>query len=57
MDKFGARDGAARVRAIEEALELDSAQVVPVSARTGLGRDELAGAIVSILEQPAWRPR
>ncbi|HSA54224.1 MAG TPA: ribosome biogenesis GTP-binding protein YihA/YsxC [Gemmatimonadaceae bacterium] len=57
IDKFGPEAGAARVRAIEEALELDPAQVVPVSARTGQGRDDLAGAIVAILAQPPWRAK
>lgn len=57
MDKFGSRAGQARVQAIQEALDLDPAQVIPVSARTGQGRDELAEAIVAILSQPAWRAR
>lgn len=57
MDKFGSQAGAARVQAIQETLELDPAQVIPVSARTGQGRNELAEAVVAILSQPAWRAR
>jgi GTP-binding protein len=36
-------------------LGLDSDQVIPFSAVTGEGRDELADAIEVLLEQPAWR--
>lgn len=36
-------------------LGLDSDQVIPFSAVTGEGRDELAEAIEVLLEQPAWR--
>jgi GTP-binding protein len=54
IDKFGPRAAEARVEALRAALELDAAQMVPVSARTGQGRDELAAAIVDLLSQPAW---
>jgi GTP-binding protein len=57
LDKFGPRAGAARVDAIRDALELAPEQVVPTSARTGLGRDELAEAVVELLSAPAWRAR
>ena len=49
MDKFGADAGRKRVDAIVAALELDPAQVVPVSARTGQGRDELAVALNELI--------
>lgn len=49
MDKFGTGAGEERVNAIAAALELDRDQVVPVSARTGLGRDDLASALVDLL--------
>ncbi len=51
MDKFGSAAGEERVNAIAAALELDREQVVPVSARTGLGRDELASALADLLAQ------
>ena len=49
MDKFGNDAGRARVQAIAAALDLDVEQVVPVSARTGLGRDDLAAALVTLI--------
>jgi GTP-binding protein len=55
MDKFGPAAGAERVTAILSDLELDPSQVVPVSAKTGTGRDELAEAVVSLARAPSWR--
>ena len=49
MDKFGNDAGRERVQAIAAALDLDADQVVPVSARTGLGRDELAAALMDLI--------
>ena len=50
MDKFGTDAGRDRVAAIALALELDLDQVVPVSAETGLGRDDLASAVMQLME-------
>ena len=50
MDKFGTDAGRDRVAAIASALELDPDQVVPVSAETGLGRDDLASAVMQLME-------
>ena len=50
MDKFGTDAGRDRVAAIASALELDLDQVVPVSAETGLGRDDLASAVMQLME-------
>jgi GTP-binding protein len=47
------RDAVARDRARQ--LGLEPEQVIPFSAVTGDGRDELAAAIVSLVEQPSWR--
>ncbi|HEX6315182.1 MAG TPA: ribosome biogenesis GTP-binding protein YihA/YsxC [Gemmatimonadaceae bacterium] len=49
MDKFGAEAGRARVAAIARALDLDVDQMVPVSAHTGLGRDDLAAALMELV--------
>jgi GTP-binding protein len=49
MDKFGTDAGRERVKSICATLELDADQVVPVSAQTGLGRDELARAILELV--------
>lgn len=53
MDKFGPAAGRERVDRIASALELDPDQVVPVSARTGLGRDELASALMELVGDAA----
>lgn len=50
MDKFGAEAGKARVAEIAKTLGLDEDQVLPVSAHTGLGREELALAVMSLVE-------
>jgi GTP-binding protein len=44
-----------RVHELAVELELDEDQMIPFSAVTGEGRDELAEALVSLLEQPDWR--
>ena len=49
MDKFGPRAGETRIAEISQSLGLDSAQVIPVSARTGAGRDELAAAVAACI--------
>ena len=54
-DKLTAQATATRVTQLAAALELDAEQMVTVSAHTGLGRDELAEAMVELLESPAWR--
>ena len=53
VDKLGTNARAARIRLLTAALGLDDDQVIPFSAHTGLGRDELAAAIVSLTEPPA----
>jgi GTP-binding protein len=54
MDKFTPRAADERVRGIVGALDLDPEQVIPVSAKTGAGREALAEAVVSLLTQPTW---
>jgi GTP-binding protein len=55
IDKLGATKRAERVRTLVDALGAGEEQVIPFSAVTGEGRDELAAAVVALLEQPAWR--
>ncbi|HEX6050198.1 MAG TPA: ribosome biogenesis GTP-binding protein YihA/YsxC [Gemmatimonadaceae bacterium] len=50
VDKLSPRAAAERVRALTESLGLDAEQVIPFSAHTGRGRDELAAAIVQLIE-------
>ena len=33
----------------------DESQIIPFSAHTGRGRDELAAAIADLCAQPSWR--
>ncbi len=54
-DKLSAPTVRERVHALAVELELDDHQVIPFSAVTGEGRDELAEAVVTLLEQPSWR--
>jgi GTP-binding protein len=55
VDKLTTSQRASRISAVTEALDAAEDQVIPFSAVTGEGRDELAEAVVSLLEQPAWR--
>jgi GTP-binding protein len=55
VDKLSAREVPARVAALAETVGADAEQVIPFSAHTGEGRDELAAAIVSLVGEPSWR--
>ena len=50
IDKVGRKAAAERGDAIMKALSLSSEQIIPFSATTGEGRDELAEALASILD-------
>jgi GTP-binding protein len=50
MDKLGTGAGQERVREIAKTLGLEESQVLPVSSVTGLGRDDLAAAVMSLVE-------
>jgi GTP-binding protein len=52
VDKMSRAAIAKRIGDITAALGLDDDQVIPFSAVTGLGRDELAAAIVAIMQPP-----
>lgn len=55
IDKLKRRAIAERVHAIAVALRLEDDQMIPFSAETNEGRDELAAALVALVEQPSWR--
>jgi GTP-binding protein len=55
IDKLTANQRKARIAALLDSLEVSEDQVIPFSAVTGEGRDELAEAVVALVEQPAWR--
>jgi len=50
VDKLARADAARRIAALTEALGLDADQVIPFSAHTGLGRDELASALEALVD-------
>ena len=54
-DKLPRAQVAGRIAAIAERVGLDTDQCLAFSADTGLGRDELAEAVVSLIGAPAWR--
>jgi GTP-binding protein len=55
IDKLKPREAAKRSHEIAVSLHLEDDQVIPFSAETNQGRDELAEALVSLVEQPAIR--
>ena len=55
VDKLNARERAERLEIMSKVLGVDAEQIIPFSSVTGAGRDELAEALVSLLEQPSWR--
>jgi GTP-binding protein len=55
IDKLTATQRRARIRALVDNLGVAEDQVIPFSAVTGEGRDELAEAVMSLVVQPAWR--
>jgi len=54
-DKLKKSEVTPRAAETARALGLDDAQVIPFSAVTGLGRDELAEALVELVRAPSWR--
>ena len=55
VDKLKPREVAKRVHEIAVALRLEDEQMIPFSAETNQGRDDLAEALMSLIEQPSWR--
>ncbi|MDQ2668046.1 MAG: ribosome biogenesis GTP-binding protein YihA/YsxC [Gemmatimonadota bacterium] len=55
VDKLKRGDVAKRVHEIAVALRLEDDQMIPFSAETNQGRDDLAEALMSLIEQPSWR--
>ena len=54
IDKLTRAQRERRIAELTEQLGVSMEQVISFSAETGEGRDELAEAIVSLVEQPAW---
>ena len=55
IDKLRPRELPERMRELGVQLQLDEEQMIPFSATTNAGRDELAAAVVALVEQPSWR--
>ena len=55
IDKLRARELPERIHEIAVQLHLEEDQMIPFSATTNVGRDDLAAALVSLVEQPSWR--
>ena len=55
VDKLPKRELVARIAALAENIGADPDQIIPFSAVTGEGRDDLAESIVSLVGQPSWR--
>ena len=55
VDKLKRSERGTMLAALAAQLGIDDDQLIPFSAQTGEGRDELAQAIVSVLAQPSWR--
>jgi GTP-binding protein len=55
IDKLSRPQVLERLHALAVELELGDDQMIPFSAVTGEGRDELAEAVIELLAQPDWR--
>ncbi len=55
IDKLRTRELPERLAALAATLQLDPDQIIPFSAVTGAGRDDLAAAIVELLAMPSWK--
>jgi GTP-binding protein len=55
IDKLAKRQIAERIAALADGIGADPDQIIPFSAVTGEGRDELAEAIVALVAEPSWR--
>jgi GTP-binding protein len=55
VDKLSKPEAAQRVAALAGRVGTSTEQIIPFSAVTGEGRDDLAAAIVSLVAEPSWR--
>ena len=55
IDKLRPKELPERLHELALQLQLDEEQMIPFSATTNVGRDDLASAVVSLVEQPSWR--
>ena len=55
VDKLSKAERNRTLAALAARLGIEDEQLIPFSARTGEGRDDLAQAVVSLLAEPSWR--
>ena len=55
IDKLASRAVRKQMSDLARTLQIDDEQMIPFSAVTGAGRDDLAEAIASLITQPSWR--
>ena len=55
VDKLSKAERGRTLAALAARLGIEDEQLIPFSARTGEGRDDLAQAVVSLLAEPSWR--
>jgi GTP-binding protein len=55
VDKLRRAEVAPRIQELARQLGLDPDQIVPFSAQTGQGRDDLASALMALLAMPHWK--
>ncbi len=55
VDKLRTAEVEPRIAALAKDIGTESDQIVAFSATTGLGRDELAAALLSLLAEPDWK--
>ena len=55
IDKLKRREIPVRAHEIAVALRLEDDQLIPFSAETNEGRDDLAASVMALIAQPSWR--
>lgn len=55
IDKLRAAELPVRISELATAVGIEADQIVPFSATTGHGRDELGAALMELLSQPEWK--
>lgn len=55
IDKLRRTELLPRIAALAGRVGVDAEQIVPFSAQTGEGRDDLAAALMEVLAQPSWK--
>jgi GTP-binding protein len=55
VDKLSKAERGPTLVSLAARLGIEEEQLIPFSARTGEGRDDLAQAVVSLLAEPSWR--